>query len=317
MPFRAFMIYINRFRSSAISCALVCVIGALLTPRGGFGQVPLPDMSPPLPDLNEFLARVKENLESDRLLLSQYTYNMQETRRDLDRGGSVKKTEVRLYEVYPSLDEDLNYQRLVSINGKRLDPKKLEEQDRKYSARVQERARKLAEEHKSDQEQRLAKVAEERQKEQETIEDLFRLYEFVLLGRESIENHPAILIRFTPKPEYKPQTKDGKILKKIRGKVLISESEHQIIRAEAEMTEDLSIGLGLLARVHKGTRLMFVRRKVNDEIWLPAEFHFIGSARALLLKMFRIESTNIFSDYKKFSVTSSYQLLPAKPSQSK
>jgi len=265
--------------------------------------------------MNDFLARVKDNLKSDRLLLSQYTYNRKTTTRYLDKHGRATKTEVAEYEVYPSLDEDMNYERLIAKNGRPLDAEKLEEQDRKYKKKADARARKLAGEQKSDREERLAKEEEESRKERQTIEDLFGIYEFVLLNREMAGGHSAIWIQFTPRPQYRPQTKDGEVLKKARGKALVSETDYQVIRVDVELTDDLSIGLGLLARIHKGTKLAFVRQKVNNEIWLPAEFRLAGSARVLLLRRLRIESTSVFSNYKKFWVSSIYEFPGGKPPQ--
>jgi hypothetical protein len=305
------MICLSIFRLATRVCALSGLFCLALFPVCGFAQTE----NQPLPELNAFLAKVKENLKSDRLLLSRYTFDMKETVRQLDKEGHVKKAEVRVFEVYPSLEEDMTYQRLISENEKPLDAEKLEEQDRKHSKKAEGRARNLANQHKSDQEQRLSKEAEESKKERETIEDLYNIYEFALLRREIIDGHSALLVRFTPKPQCEPRTKDGKILKKVSGQALISETDYQIIRVEAELIDDYTIGFGLLARVNKGARMSFFRRKVNDEIWLPAEFHFIGSARALLVKQLRVESTSLFSNYKKYSVSSSFELSPKKPSR--
>jgi hypothetical protein len=284
-------------------------------PALGCAQTAASPESRPLPELNAFLDRIKDNLKSDRLLLCQYTYNMKSSTKYLDKEGRVKKIENREYEVYPSLDEDMAYERLISEDGRPLDAGKLEEQDRKYKKKADARARKLAGERKSEQAERLAKEAEESRKERETIEDLLKLYEFTLLRREMIEDHSAIWIEFTPRSQYRPQTNEGNILKKLRGRALISDTDYQVIRVEAELIEDLSFGLGLLARMHKGATLRFMRRKINNEIWLPAEFEFIGSARVLLLKQLRVESTSFFSEYKKYSVSSTYELITGKPSR--
>src|SRR2546425_8736423 len=65
----------------------------------------------PLPELNSFLQGVRKKLHSDRLLLSQYTYNEKVTVERLDKNGKVKETEVRVYEVYPSLEKRRTYRR--------------------------------------------------------------------------------------------------------------------------------------------------------------------------------------------------------------
>jgi hypothetical protein len=86
------------------------------------------------------------------------------------------------------------------------------------------------------------------------------------------------------------------------GKVWVSESEYEVVRLEAEAIETASFGLGLLARVHKGSKATFERRKVNGEQWLPARATYSASARVMLVKVMRIGGTLEFSDYRKFSV---------------
>jgi len=74
------------------------------------------------------------------------------------------------------------------------------------------------------------------------------------------------------------------------------------VRVEAELTDDLSFGFGLLAKLKKGARAQIQRRKINDEIWLPSEARFVGHGRLLLVKGLHIDSLSEYSDYKKFTV---------------
>jgi hypothetical protein len=60
--------------------------------------------------------------------------------------------------------------------------------------------------------------------------------------------------------------------------------------------------LGTLARLHKGARLSFLRRKVNGEVWLPAIVSYDGSIRVGLVATLRRSGTSEFSDYRKYSV---------------
>ena len=61
-------------------------------------------------------------------------------------------------------------------------------------------------------------------------------------------------------------------------------------------------GLGLLARIHKGTVATFERRKVNNDVWLPAKVTWTASGRVLLVRRLRLRGISEFSDYKKFTV---------------
>ena len=149
----------------------------------------------PLPELSSFLQEVRKHLRSDRLLLSQYTFTQTNTERHLDGNGNVKKTEVEVYEVYPSLEEGQTYRKLISKDGKPLSPRELEKQDQEHEKKSQERTRKLERERVSERAKREAKEAEEKRKEDETIDEIFRLYDFSLIGREALDGHSTIFPR--------------------------------------------------------------------------------------------------------------------------
>ena len=142
-------------------------------------------------------------------------------------------------------------------------------------------------------------------KEEAQLDEIFQLFQFRLAAREVIDGHQTILVEFEPDPSFKPRRKDIRPLKKIRGKAWVNEADFQLVKIEAELLGSISLGLGFLAKLHKGAELRFKRRKLNDEIWLPAEAYFRISGRILLLKGFRVEAVHSYSDYQKFSVESS------------
>jgi hypothetical protein len=74
------------------------------------------------------------------------------------------------------------------------------------------------------------------------------------------------------------------------------------VKLEADAIGTLSFGLGVLARLHKGARLSFLRRKINGEVWLPAVANYSGSARVSLLFTLRRGGSSEYSGYRKYSV---------------
>jgi hypothetical protein len=268
-------------------------------------SVAAPRSSENLPELDAFLRGVRAHLRSDRLLQIQYTYNLKETETQLDKQGNPKKIEVKDYEVYPSLDEEFSYMRLVSKNGSPLDPEKIEKQDREHDKKMKERARDLEKEGTDERARRLQREAEEKRKENEIIDELFRLFDIKMVGREVLDGRSAIQLAFRPLPNAKPSTKEGKFLVKVAGRAWFCEEDHQLMKLEAELIDSVSFGLGLLARLNEGAKAIFVRRRINNEVWLPAEAHFSGTARLLLLKGIRIQTDSEFSNYKKFTVDAS------------
>jgi hypothetical protein len=117
-----------------------------------------------------------------------------------------------------------------------------------------------------------------------------------------LDGRSAVVATFTSRPGLETSTRPGKVLKKFSGKAWIDEADRQLVRVEAELTDDLSFGFGILAKLRKGARAEMQRRKVNDEIWLPSEVHFMGHARLFLVKGLNVDTLSQYSDYKKFTV---------------
>ncbi len=265
-----------------------------------------------LPELDAFLQGVRANLRSDRLLQSQYTYNLKQTNIQLDKDGNVRKFEVNEFEVFPSLDERYTYARQVVKKGQPLDPEEIEKQDRSHDRKLKKRATEMQAEGVDERARRLKKEAEEKRKEDLIIDELFRMYEISLVRREVIDEYSAILLEFRPRRGFKPSSKEAKILAKLAGKAWFCEEDHQLIRSEVEFIDNVSFGKGLLARLHKGTKASIQRRRINEEIWLPAKAQVTGSARILLFKKIQINTINEYSDYKKFDVDTSIEFLTSR-----
>jgi len=267
--------------------------------------------SRPLPDADTFLAQTRAHLKTDRELQSQYTFHEREAEIHISKLGKVATGPVKVYEVYPGLEPEDTYRRLIEIDGKPRDPAELEKDDRRHREKI---LKQIAEREHETADQRAARLRREQKRqhdEQETLDDLVRVYTFKLVDRQSVDGRPAIVVDFAPRPDAAPKTSNGALMKKVKGRAWISEADYQVARVEIEMIDDLSVG-GFLGKLYKGATGSFERRKINDEVWLPAQARFNGSGRALVRK-FHIDTVVEFSDYRKFSVTTDTQFaLPKK-----
>jgi hypothetical protein len=273
------------------------IVGALVALASAARAGNEPDLAP-LPDLHQFLNEVRERLHTDEYLLDQYTFTERHTERHLDSQGRTEKVIAEVYEVYPSAEPGQTYRRLVARDGKALDAKELAKEDRKREEKTALDSTGAA------QLKRLEAKAEARSREQ------IRVYDMTIVGRELLAGRRTILVNFRPRDDFEPTTKTGKILKKFTGRAWIDEGDRQVVRVEGDLLDDLSFGFGILARLKKGARAELVRRKVNDEIWLPAEARFIGAARVLLVKTIRLDTLSEYSDYKKFTVATESTVKP-------
>ena len=207
-----------------------------------------------------------------------------------------------MFESYPGLPGEERWERRISEDGKPVPPEELARQDRARQKKAEDYARRLT--------SQPAKTAGDQRREWEKdqreaariVDDIFRVYDIRMVGRETIDGHDTIAFSLTARRDAQPQTREGGIMRHFTVRAWVSETDYELVKLEAEATDTVPIALGLLARVSKGSRLAFERRKVNGEVWLPARASYMGSARIALVKTIRRGGSSEFSTYKKFTV---------------
>jgi hypothetical protein len=266
----------------------------------------------PLPNQQSFLTETRKHLETDSTLQSSYVYV--ETRREqkLDKHGRTREESVKVFESYPGLPGEARWERLISENGRPVPSEELAKQDRQRQRKAVGMVQRLAEDSSKERARQQREYQKARHEREEAVNDIFAVFDIRMIGRERIEQHETIAFSLTPRPAARPATGDGRQMKHFNVKAWISESDHELVKLEAEAIDTLSFGLGVLARLHKGATLSFLRRKVNGEVWLPAVVSYRGSARVGLLVTLRRGGTSEYSGYRKYSVDTSATLEPPK-----
>ena len=257
----------------------------------------------PLPNFDTFAAEVKKHLATDEERQSGYMFIERRSEQKVDSSGRPTSQSVKVFEVYPGLPGENRYRRLIEQDGRQVVPAKLAQQDRERQQNVESFVRA---QNSESQRQKAARENEKaRRRYAQAIDDLFRIYDIRMIRREAVDGHDAIFATLTPKEGVKPVTDDGKIMRNFSARAWVSESDYELIRVEIEAIRDLSFGFGLLARVHEGTVATYERRKINNEVWLPAKVTWTASGRLLLLRRLRLRGVSEFSGYRKFTVDTS------------
>jgi hypothetical protein len=259
----------------------------------------------PLPELEPFLREARKHLETDASLQASYMYR--ETRREqkLDKKGRVVEETVEVYENYPALPGEERWERLIEKNGRPLPAEDLEKQDAERRKKAEEAAERLESETPADRARQKQDWEKQRRERERQIDDIWLVFDIRMIGRERVDGNDTIEIQLTPRADAKPRTRAGGIMRHFKVRAWISESDHELVRVDAEAVESVSFGFGLFARLHKGAKLSFVRRKINGEVWLPAVVRYVGSARVGLLAVLRRSGISEYSGYRKFSVETS------------
>jgi hypothetical protein len=97
--------------------------------------------------------------------------------------------------------------------------------------------------------------------------------------------------------------KRAEILTHLRGRIWVDQADYQWVKAEVEVIQPISFGLGLV-RLAPGSILNFDQVRVNDEVWLPAHISVRADARLAYLRKLREELDVTYRDYQKFQADS-------------
>jgi hypothetical protein len=260
---------------------------------------PVPDLTPDahgvlsqeqMQELFRIVAeRDKENHKKER----DYTYIERDVENKLDGKGQTKSTEVRTYEVFEIYGEPV--QRLIAKEDKPLS----EKDAAKEEAKIQKLIDKRKNESEEDRRKREQKDEKEREDERKFVNEIADAYDFKLVGSETVNGRDAWVIEGEPRPGFEPHMKEAKFLSKFRGRVWVDKSDLQLSKMDIEAIDTVSVGW-VLARIHKGTRVMLQQTRVNDEVWLPQHVTFKLDARVALVKGFKMDGELTYRDYKKF-----------------
>lgn len=270
-----------------------------------FAQAPPSPLTPT--EARTLLERVRANLFRDRELESQYTYL--EKRRDVrvSKLGKVSLGDERVFEVYPSPEPGGTYKRLISVNGVALSAEELRRRDERHRNDVLGEQQRRAAESPAQRAERERKRAERLARQRREVDEAIDVFEIQPTRRVSLDGHarPLLEVRLTPRPHARASSDLVKYARKFGGLAWVDEADAQVVRVQLTAIEDVTIGWGLIGRVHKGSVATFERRQVNGEIWLPWRASLDVRGRAALFRRFDFRTVTEWWDYKKFSVETS------------
>jgi len=250
------------------------------------------------PPPDEFARRIRQALEADERLQQELTYL--ERRRDvkISKLGKVTIGPLRTFEVYPSDRPGGTYKRLIEVDGKPLTAAEQARRDAEHQRDLAKEAERRRGETPGQREERTRKAEDERRHRQAMLDDAMAVFEPVFVGREIIEGEQVIVADLKPRAGARTKTREGRWMKHLAGRIWVDDSDYQVVRLDMRAVDDLTIGWGIVGRLHQGSRLWFSRRKFN-ELWVAAEMTYEASGRTLLFRPFQFTVTTTYSDYKR------------------
>jgi hypothetical protein len=192
------------------------------------------------------------------------------------------------------------YERLIAINGNKVDSSKQEQEQKRYENAVAERQHESPEKRS----QRIAKFQAERKRDRTLIEQMTAAFDFHSVGKQLLNGHTVYVLKATPHQGYRPPDRDSEVLTGMEGTLWIDEKSFQWVKAEAHVIHPVRID-GFIAEVKPGTKFDVEKRPVTSDVWLTSHFSMQSNAKVMLLFPHRGEEDYSYFDYHRATGTSS------------
>ncbi|MBV8820062.1 MAG: hypothetical protein JO022_16985 [Acidobacteriaceae bacterium] len=220
------------------------------------------------PNVDEIVKKSTANMERNWQAAPHYTY----LERDVEtkRGGAqVVKTH------WVFVIEGSQYNRLIAINDQPLSKQDDQREEQKLQAEIARRKH----ESPSERAKRVAKYAHERQQDHLMLMEMVHAFSFKLLGDQKVNGRDAWILEAMPRPDYQPNTREGKVLAGMRGKMWVDKEELQWLKVTAEVVRPVS--MYVVAKVSPGTKFFLEQAPVGNGLWFPKRFDVNVVASAL------------------------------------
>ena len=257
-----------------------------------------PALATDFPSPEEFAQRIRHALKLDDEIQKMYVFIERKREVKMSKLGKVVIGPLRGFEVHASDQPGRPTKRLIEIEGKPLPAQELAERDaeqQRERARENERNR---QETPPERAVRLKEADDERRRREALLDDAMAVFQPSFVARETSEGRRLLVADLTPRPDARVTTREGKWMTHVRGRVWVDEANGQVVKLDMRAFEDVTIGWGIVGRIHEGSS-MFYQRRYLDGLWVPSELTYRASGRTLLFRPFEFVVSTSYSDFKR------------------
>lgn len=130
----------------------------------------------------------------------------------------------------------------------------------------------------------LARQKKDGLQDGKNAEELLRMLPEAFNWRVESEDAQKITLHFEPNPNFTPPDIKGRVLGQMAGQLVVDKGQKRIMTISGRLTQDVTIGWGLLGRLHEGGTFRVERREVAPGLWQITETHVHIEGKALFFK---------------------------------
>ena len=131
---------------------------------------------------------------------------------------------------------------------------------------------------------KLAKQRKDGESDDKSAAELLGMMPQAFVWKLEKTTDKNVLLGFAPNPAFRPPDMEARVMSAMTGEVLVEKAQHRIVTLSGRLTEDVTIGFGLLGRLRAGGTFRVERREVRPGLWQITETHVHIDGKALLFK---------------------------------
>lgn len=132
--------------------------------------------------------------------------------------------------------------------------------------------------------EKLAKQRRDGAQDGKRAEELLRMLPEAFTWKVASEDEQRYTLHFEPNPNFDPPNMQGRVLGTMAGTLVVNKAQNRIETISGKLTEDVTIGWGLLGRLREGGTFRVERREVTPGLWQIVETHVHIEGKALFFK---------------------------------
>jgi hypothetical protein len=129
-----------------------------------------------------------------------------------------------------------------------------------------------------------ARKARAAQHDGEQAAELLRMLPEAFLWTLAAQNAETITLNFQPNPHFDPPDMQSRVMGQMAGQLVIARDGNRIRTLKGRLTQDVTIGWGILGRLYAGGTFDIERRLVGSGHWQITDTHVHIGGHALLFK---------------------------------
>ena len=161
--------------------------------------------------------------------------------------------------------------RLISRNGNPLSEAEARVEDQRVHSFIRDP-------------EKLARQRRDGVQDGKNAEELLRMLPEAFNWKVQSEDAQKITLHFEPNPKFNPPDMQGRVLGEMSGELVVDKGQNRIETISGRLTQDVTIGWGLLGRLREGGTFRVERRQVAPRLWQITETHVHIEGKALFFK---------------------------------